>query len=150
MRKWLCIFLIVAAVLSLSACASSAKEDAYATDPSTQPTENAVHIQLEKFLEEKGDALEQSIEAEFFGSSNMTGQVSMTAVDSGVEIRIFINELSDVTQEKKSALQEIMDASREDFVEVLTQQQQEVPGTEFLTLYLCDKDGSELASITIR
>ena len=77
----------------------------------------------------------------------MTCKSTIEAVGSGIVISININELEDVPQETKDAMQSAYDQMNSTFEGLLQQLQQEAPEVTYLKISVCEKDGDVLAVI---
>lgn len=100
------------------------------------------------FVEENGEDLRVAFE-ESITSSGMTCTSTIEAIGSGFVITICVNELDDVDEETKAAMQETYDAMAELLAESLTELQTEVPELTYYCVNYCDVDGDFLANLYI-
>ena len=89
----------------------------------------------------------ESMEESFATSSGMTCKSSIEAVGSGIEIKLNINELEDVPQETKDAMQSAYDQMASTFEGLLKDLQKEIPEVTYLKISVCEKDGDVMAVI---
>lgn len=137
MKKVLSLILVAVLCLSLVACGGNTPDD---SKPKNDP-------EVVAYVEEYGDVMLESMESSFATSSGMTCKSTIEAVGSGIVISININELEDVPQETKDAMQSAYDQMSSTFEGLLQQLQQEVPEVTYLKISVCEKDGDVLAVI---
>ena len=82
-----------------------------------------------------------------FEASGMTCTSSVYAEDCGIVINININELENISEDQKDAMQQTYDNSSATFETALEELQKEIPELEYITIYVCDKNGELLATI---
>lgn len=149
MKKIFAFLLAALMVLSLTACSWPT----LLTDPDlgdilgTEP--EAKNPALVAYLEKDGDTILSSMESSFAGSSGMTCTSSIEVVGDGFEIYININELEDVPAETKETMQELYDDMDTYWDLALTSMQTEIPELEYVKVFVCEKDGDVLATITM-
>ena len=134
MKKLFALLLAVLMVVALVACAS--EKDS--TDPD-----------VKKFVEENSKEFLESMESSFATSSGMTCTSSIKAVGTGIEVSVNINELDNVPEETKKAMQEAYDAASSTLESSLELLQKEEPKITSLKIYVCEKDGDVLATIAV-
>lgn len=134
MKKLFALLLAVLMVFALVACAS--EKDS--TDPD-----------VKKFVEENSKEFLESMESSFATSSGMTCTSSIKAVGTGIEVSVNINELDNVPEETKKAMQEAYDAASSTLESSLELLQKEEPKITSLKIYVCEKDGDVLATIAV-
>ena len=131
MKKLLAIVLAVVFCFSLAACG---EEDNSA---------------IVEYVEENEDALIQSLGASFAQSSGMTCDASVEVEGMGFIVTVKINELDDLDDETKEMMQEAYNALGEGFEPMLEPMQEELPELEYFEIVVCEKDGDEIATMTI-
>lgn len=89
------------------------------------------------------------MEEGFVKSSGMTCKSTIEAKGDGVVIKFNVNELDNVPQESKDAMQANMPTVEASLKTALATLTAVVPEITFMQLYICDKDGDILASTTV-
>lgn len=138
MKKVFALILALVLVLSLAACGEK-KESG--TDKSNE--------KIVAYMEENGDLLIESMESSFATSSGMTCRSSFEVVGNGIVITVCINELEDLDDETKEAIQEAYEEITPTLEPALEMLQEEVPELEYLTVRVCEKDGDLLAEMKV-
>lgn len=132
MKKLLAIVLALVFCFSLAACGD----------------DNSAIVE---YVEENEEDLIASYESAFTAGAQgqLTCKSSVEVEGMGFIVTIKINELEDVDDETKEMLQE-MYAVMEDALEPsLEPMQEEIPDLEYFELVICEKDGDEIATLTI-
>ncbi len=135
MKRILSLVLVVVLCLSLVACGQGKKEN------------NGQNAKVVAYVEEYGDVMLESMESSFATSSGMTCKSTIEVVGSGIVINININEMEDMSQDVKDAMQQAYDAMDSTFEGILKDLQKEVPEVTSLKIAVCEKDGDVLATI---
>lgn len=146
-KKLLALLLSVVMMFSLFACSDLGNDD---DDDSGSSKKSKAEAKIEEYVEKEGDEVLADLESSFTGTSGLTCRSTIKADGLGIVIRININELDNVPQETKDAMQDAYDDNIETFEEALGMLQEELPEVEKLTIYVCDKDGEELAKIVAK
>ena len=155
MKKIFALLLAMLLIVSLTACTPLiALGQLQNTDktPATeilQETEPQKNPALVAYLEKDGSALLSAMESSFATSSGMTCTSSIEVVDNGFEIYININELEDVPAETKALMQTMYDEMDTYWDMSLASIQTELPELEYVKVFVCEKDGDVLATITM-
>ena len=166
MKKLLVLLLALLMVVSLFACGASdddRREDRdrptsqraeKETDEVEEPTEPTVeepaaegNEAVAAYVENYGHIFVESLESSFSSSGQMTCTSTIEAKDNGILVKININELEDLTDEMKAAMQEAYDALSETFLACLEELQLEEPAIAFLEIHVCEADGDLIATI---
>ena len=100
-----------------------------------------------EYVEEQGDTFLSAMESSFATSSGMTCESDMEVVGNGFVVTIKINELDELPEETKKAMQDAYDALDESFDESLEMMQTELPELEYYEVNVCEKDGDLIATI---
>lgn len=136
MKKLFALMLAVLMVFSMVACGSGSEKDSADSD-------------VKKFVDKNGKVFLESMESSFATSSGMTCTSSIKAVGTGIEVSININELDNIPQETKDAMQAAYDSASSSLESSLELLQQEEPKISYLKIYVCEKDGDVLATIFV-
>ena len=132
MKKTLVLLLALVMCFGLVACGgSSADAEAKIAD---------------YVAENKSDLIEQ-FESGFTGSG-LTCDTKIKAVGTGFVIDVTINELTEVPEETKEALQSTYDGMSDQFEDALKTMQQEIPEISYYTVNVRAKNGDIAAVVT--
>ena len=134
MKKLFALMLAVLMVFSMVACGSA---------------QDSVDPDVKNYVDKNGKVFLESMESSFATSSGMTCTSSIEAVGTGIEVFININELDNVPQETKDAMQAAYDSASSVLDSSLELLQQEEPKVSYLKIYVCEKDGDVLATILV-
>ena len=129
MKKLLAIVMALVLVFSLSACFGG--------------SENKVQT----YVDAHRDELLNTFESSFATSSGMTCTSDITVEGNGFIISININELNDVADDIKTAMQDAYDGMDSTFEGALKDMQTELPELEYFTIRVCEADGDLIATI---
>ena len=159
LKKFISFSLVIVMMLSLIACGkkdesadTKATESAtpsvpVATTPVTPDT--GANSKIQAYIDQNGASIVSAMEQGFVSSSGMTCKSTIEAKGDGVVIKFNVNELDNVPQENKNAVQTTLDASKSALALSLKEIQQEVPEIKSLEIYLCEKDGDLIAKVTV-
>jgi len=139
MSKVFCLLLAAVLMFGLVACSEAPVEPTVQNDP-----------QLEKLIEEQGDAFIASFKEGFEGSAGGL-KCELTLEVSGTEL-IFdcrIQDIDNVPDDAKAQMQEIYDQSKEGLKAELMALKEEAPNLSKVLLNVCEEDGDILAVIDI-
>ena len=165
------IALIVACMMVFAACGGGAdKEDEKKDDETTVSTEDTtaapevddttaapeVETPAEKtdaekvadYVALKGTTIISMFESGFT-SSGMSCTSTIEAVDTGIVLKICINDLVDIPEEQKTMLQNTFDQSAAALSGNFAPIQAEIPELTYVKFDFCEKDGDLLATFTI-
>lgn len=165
------IALIVACVMVFAACGGGAdKEDEKKDDETTVSTEDTtaapevddttaapeVETPAEKtdaekvadYVALKGTTIISMFESGFT-SSGMSCTSTIEAVDTGIVLKICINDLVDIPEEQKAMLQSTFDQSAAALSGNFAPIQAEIPELTYVKFDFCEKDGDLIATFTI-
>ena len=101
-------------------------------------------------MNEQGQAFLDGLEQGFSSTSNMTCNSTIEAKGNGIVVKMLINELENVSQSDKAAMQDTMPSMASDLKPALDTLKTIVPELQFMELHICEKDGDILASITVQ
>lgn len=151
MKKILALLLAVLMIFSLTACSTlvGLVNDNRDNNSNHNNTGTQKNPALVAYLEKGGDAILSSMESSFATSSGMTCTSSIEVVGDGFEIYININEMEDVPAETKETMQDLYDDMDATWDLALTSLQTEIPELEYVKVYVCEKDGDVMATITM-
>lgn len=132
MKKLLAIMLALVLCFSLAACGS----------------DNSAIVD---YVEENEEELVSSFESAFtMGAGGMlTCDSSIKVEGMGFIITIKINELEDLDADTKAQIKEGFEATGSGYDSLIEQMQEELPDLEYFELVVCEKDGDEIATITV-
>lgn len=132
MKKLLAIMLALVLCFSLAACGS----------------DNSAIVD---YVEENEEELVSSFEAAFtMGAGGMlTCDSSVEVEGMGFIITIKINELEDLDADTKAQIKEGIEATGSGYDSLIEQMQEELPDLEYFELVICEKDGDEIATVTV-
>lgn len=134
MKKLLSIGLALMLTCSFVACGDSEKST----------SDN--HDVLVEFFDENSVDFVKELESGL-ESTGFTCDTELEVVGDGIVIDININELEDVEDSIKDAMQQSYDNMDETFETALEQLQEEIPELKYMTINVCDKNGEALATI---
>ena len=158
MKKLIAMLLAMVMVLSLAACGGDKKdsgtklpqettEPVETTEATEEPTEALSPV--EAYVEENREALISSMNESFGATSGMTCTSEVRAEGNGIVIDIRINEMDNLTDEEKAALQQIYDSMGATFGQMLTECRKDLPELEYITMNVCEADGDVAAVIHV-
>ena len=161
LKKFISFSLVIVMMLSLIACGKKDAEKPagtqagenvtpsipVATTPVTPDT--GANSKIQAYIDQNGASIVSAMEQGFVSSSGMTCKSAIEAKGDGVVIKFNVNELDNVPQENKNAVQATLDASKSALALSLKEIQQEVPEIKSLEIYLCEKDGDLIAKVTV-
>jgi len=144
MKKILALTLALILCLSLAACGgdTAKKEDGKENGGTAYVEKTSV----EKYIEEHEDELLEGFNSSFT-SSGLTCKSTIKADGYRMLIDVNINELKDVDDATKTAMQETYDGMQSTFDESLADMQKDIPELTGYTLYVRDVDGNLLATV---
>ena len=158
LKKILAFSLVIVMMISLIAC--SKKDDEKPADtqgienvtpntPTPVVPDSGANSKIKEYIDKNGASIISSMEEGFVKASGMTGKSTSGAKGDGVVIKFNVNELDNVPQENKDAVQANLDVSKGTLAASLSLIQQEVPEIKSLEIYLCEKDGDLIAKVTV-
>lgn len=103
-----------------------------------------------KYVEENGEEFVKGMEEGFISSSGMTCTSSIKAEGRGFIIKINVDQFDNIPAETKTIVQNTYNEMKSTFDEALEEIQDEVPEVEYFVMYICEKDGDEIAVIDTR
>jgi len=129
-KKMIALLLALLMCVSLVACG----------EPEPNP-------EIVEFVEATKDELLVEVEAAVDEENGWTFASNIEVIGDGIEITIKINELDNVEKDLKVQLQEAYDELAELFEMFLDELQVELPVLEYITIYICECDGDQIAVI---
>lgn len=158
LKKILAFSLVIVMMISLIAC--SKKDDEKPADtqgienvtpntPTPVVPDSGANSKIKEYIDKNGASIISSMEEGFVKSSGMTCKSTIEAKGDGVVIKFNVNELDNVPQENKNAVQANLDVSKGTLAASLSLIQQEVPEIKSLEIYLCEKDGDLIAKVIV-
>lgn len=147
MKKLLALILALTLVFSLAACAAPTTSNGDSSSQQNEQSEPKQNEDIVAFINKNKDDLLSSMESSFATSSGMTCTSSIECVENNIEIKINIDQLNDVTEDAKAALQAEYDKIQSTFDDLAGQMRTELPDLEKFIIYVCEKDGDLLATI---
>ena len=150
MKKLFALLLVVLMMFNLTACSlfllplqqeATKKQESTLTVPKNPA--------LVAYLEQTNNELLSSMEESFATSSGMTCTSSIEVVGNGFEIYININELEDLPEITKTAMQKTYDGMDVYWDAALLAMQEDLPEVEYMKVYVCEKDGDVIAIINM-
>lgn len=146
MKKLIAAALAVLMVFALTACGLFDKSEP-ANQIGSGILQQGSSDKVEKYVAENKDVLISSMEASFASTSGMTCTSSIEVEGNGFIITIKINELEDIDEDTKAAMQSAYVSMQSTFDAALDTMQMEVPELEYYKVLVCEKDGDVLATI---
>ncbi len=134
MKKLLALLLAIVMVFTLVACTGGVE-----SDPAAE--------KIAQYVADNETELLSTMEESFATSSGMTCTSSIEAVGKGFVINININELDEVGDEYRTAMQGAYDAFGDTFDSLLVEMQEELPELEYYEIRVCEVDGDLIATI---
>ena len=139
MKKLFALMLVLVMVCSFAACGNTPAPEPAGKDPA-----------IVAYMEKYGDSLIDSMESSFSTSSGgMACKASWEVEGSTLIINLRIEDLEDVPEATKTAMQEAYDAMMPAYDGIMQMMQSELSELKCLTMNVCEKDGDLLASIVI-
>ncbi len=156
------IALIVACVMVFAACGGGADKDEDKKDDETTvstedttaapevdvPTEKTDAEKVADYVAANGNEIISAFESGFT-SSGMTCTSTVEAVDTGIVLTICLNDLVDLTDDQKSAMQSTFDQLASSLGSGFGDVQNEIPELTYIKFDFCEKDGDLVATVTI-
>lgn len=132
MKRTLTFILALVMVFSLAACGGGSSADAK---------------KVADYISDNEDYLIKSFEGSIT-ASGLTCKTKIAAEGTGFVINVRINELEDLDDETKDALQETYDGMKSTFESSLELMQKDLPEITYYTVQVCDKNGDLCATVT--
>lgn len=129
MKKLLALLLSLLVVFSLVACGGSDANDDVAD-----------------YVDEHGDELLDDLE-EGFSTTGMDCESSIKASGDGVEVKIKIGGIDDLSKDQKEQIQDTYDNMDSTWEAALEEIQDEESAVKFLRIIVCEEDGDKIATI---
>lgn len=125
--------------------------DGVVTEPEEDPTEEIISDagSVAEYIELYSDDIISSFEESFAATSGMTCKSDLKIVGNGFILDICINELENLDDATKQTLQDTYDSMDSTFEASLADMQTAIPGLEYYTVNVCDKNGDLLASVNV-